>query len=208
MAMPLRHKFFAVALMTAIPAGIHPALAAGEQPSPASSYWRGGYFGPVFTLHKLRNTYDPAKPLGFRKLKAKGQAIGGLAGYNFLYKDFMLGLEAEAAKGSIFDDDLSFVSTFRTRIGKPLGYSLPFVTGGVAVAGLKKSIVSSPLKVSGAQFGLVVGAGYERVIANAITGRLEYTYGHFFANGTPNTPRLRLKNLHMFRASIAIHLRD
>ncbi len=208
MKMLPQHSIFAVAFLTAVPGICSSANSADNKKPLPHHYWRGGYFGPAFSLYKLQNTYDPAKAPGIRKLKAKGKAIGLIAGYNFLHKDFMYGLEADVANGSLFDDDLSFISTFRARLGKPLGYSLPYVTGGLALGGLKKSAAKSPLRTSKTQFGLVVGTGFEHVLANAITGRLEYTYGHFFSNGHSSTLTARLKSIHMFRASVAIHLND
>ena len=209
MTVLLRHKFFVAAFLATSLAVQPSALASGTGKTPASSYWRGGYFGPAFSLYKLKNTYDPTIPLGAQKLKANGKLIGIIGGYNFLEKDYMWGIEGDISNGSVFKDDLSFMATLRGRIGKPVKYSLPFLTGGIAVAGLNAKTLTSPLSdKSDAQLGLVVGAGFEQVLANAITGRLEYTYGRFFSNGISARSTLRLKSLHMLRASIAIHFRD
>jgi len=208
MAVLSRHKLFAVTVLTATLAGLSPAWAVGNIKAPPASYWRGGYFGPAFALSKIRNTYNPAVPLGFRKLKANGKLIGLIGGYNFLRKDLMWGIEGDIGAGSIFNDDLSYIATLRGRIGKPFGDALPYITGGFAVAGVKSKSGNSPYKASNAQPGFVIGGGFEKVLAHAITGRLEYTYGRFFGQGNSSGPRVRLKNLQMLRASIAIHLRD
>ncbi len=203
-----RHMFFASAFLLAIFSYLLSANAAGKEKLSASSYWRGGYFGPAFSLTKLKNTYNPAVPVGVKKLRAGGKLIGMIGGYNFLEKDYMWGVEADIASGGVFSDNLSYLSTLRGRIGKPVKYSLPFITGGLAIAGLKKQSSGAPYKTSGTQFGFVVGAGVEQVLANAISGRLEYSYGRFLSNGTNSGPRVRIKQVHMFRASIAIHLKD
>ncbi|VAV95010.1 hypothetical protein MNBD_ALPHA08-109 [hydrothermal vent metagenome] len=203
-----RQKFSAVVFLAATFVGMPPAMADGNSKSMPSSYWRGGYFGPEFSLTMLKNTYNPTVPIGVRKLKANGKIIGMVGGYNFLRKGFMWGVEGSVANGSVFTDDLSYIATLRGRIGKPINYSLPYVIAGPALAGLKKSPAGAPYKSSSTQVGLVVGIGFEQVLANAISGRLEYTYARFFTNGRSGGARVRLKNLNMFRASVVVHLRD
>lgn len=211
MAMLSRHKLSVVAFLTATAigaVGIPFGFAADKNKTLPAHYWRGGYFGPTFSLTKFKNSYNPAVPVTAQKLKANGKLIGLIGGYNFLTRDFMYGIEGDISNGSVFNEDLSFITTLRGRIGKPMNSSLPFVTGGLAIAGARKSAATPPLTVSNPQFGLVVGAGFEHILARAITGRLEYTYGHFFSNGASNAPRVRLNNVHMLRASVAIHFRD
>ncbi len=203
-----RHMFIASAFLVATFGYQLSAQAAGKEKFSASSYWRGGYFGPAFSLTKLKNTYNPAVPVGVKKLRAGGKLIGMIGGYNFLEKDYMWGMEADMANGGVFSDNLSYLSTLRGRIGKPVKYSLPFITGGLAIAGLKKQSAGAPYKTSRTQFGFVIGAGIEQVLANAITGRLEYSYGRFISNGRTSGPRVRIKQINMFRASIVIHLKD
>ncbi len=207
MTVLLRHKFCVAALLLATAAS-SPAHAVSNGKPAAANYWRGGYFGPAFSLYKLKNTYNPMLPVGVQKLKANGKLIGMVGGYNFLSKNFMWGIEGDIAGGAVFNDDLSYIATARGRIGKPFNYTLPYLTAGLAIAGLKKPTAGAPFKVSGrvsgTQPGFVVGAGIEQVLANAISGRLEYTYGRFLSGGS----QASLKNIHMFRASIAIHFRD
>jgi len=203
-----RHNFFSVAFLAAIVVTNVPADAGDNTRSLPHHYWQGGYFGPALSLYKLKNNYNPAKPIGIQKLNAKGKLIGLVAGYNFSNKDYLYGLEADISNGSVFNDDLAFISTLRARVGKPVQYTLPYLTGGLAVAGLKKSAANRPLEASNAQIGYAIGAGVEQVLANAISGRLEYTYSQFFSKGSSNQPSVRLKNLHMFKASLVIHLNN
>ncbi len=202
------HKYFAAVFLTATLGGLSPAVATGNSKALPSSYWRGGYFGPEFSLSKLKNTYNPMVPLGVKKLKASGKLIGLTGGYNFLGKGLMWGIEGSVASGSGFTDDLTYIATLRGRIGKPINYSLPYLIAGPALAGLKKSPAGAPYKSSSTQVGVVIGVGFEQVLANAISARLEYTYGRFFTDGRSAGPRVRLKNLNMFRASVVVHLRD
>ena len=203
---------FSVIFAAAIVCAQTPVLSGASDKTTAKRYWRGGYFGPAFSLHKLQNTYNPQRAIINPKLKARGKAIGAIAGYNFLHNDYMLGLEADIATGSPFNDDLALISTARARIGLPLNYTLPFITGGLGLARLRKSTAMTSSNSNRTQLGLVVGGGVEHVLAHAITGRLEYTYGRFFSTDSfstsANSPGVKLKHLHMFRASIAIHLRD
>lgn len=204
----LRHRFAVVAYLAAALVCTAPAMAADNDKPFPHQIWKGGYFGPVLSLHKLKNSYDPSTPPSMRKLKAKGKAIGFMAGYNFLHEGFVFGLEADISKGSVFNDNLSYVATARTRIGKPIGYALPYITAGLALSRLKKPATQSALDVDKSQPGLVVGAGLEHVLATGLTGRLEYSYGHFFTSAKTQAPSVHLKNLHMFKASVVVHLND
>jgi len=208
MAMLSRHKLSAIAFLTAIAVGTSIGLAADKGKELPDQYWRGGYFGPSFSLTKLRNSYNPAVPVTTQKLRAKGKLIGMIGGYNFLNDGIMYGLEGDISSGALFSDNLSIVSTLRGRIGKPINDTLFFATGGLGFAKLKKLSAASPFTSSKIQFGLVAGAGIEHILARAITGRLEYTYGHFFSNGPTGSSKVRLDGVHMLRASIAIHFRD
>ena len=208
MTMLSRHILSGIAFLMAMMAGYSPAPAADEGRKNPHHYWQGGYFGPAISLYKLKNDYDPAKPIGVQKLKARGKLIGLVAGYNFSENGALYSLEGDISSGSVFSDDLAYITTLRGRAGIPVNYSLPYVTGGLALAGLKKSAARAPLKVSNTQAGIVIGAGFEQVLANALSGRIEYTYGHFFSNGSAAQPNVRLKHLHMLRASIVVHFND
>lgn len=202
---------FATFLATMICA-IDPALSGPIKKAPSNHYWRGGYFGPTISLRKLQNTYNPEKSIQIPSLNARGKITGAMAGYNFLHKTYMFGLEADIASGQAFDDDLNFVSTARMRLGKPFSYNMPYITGGIGVAKLRNSATSSAGKSPSLQPGLVIGVGFEQVLADAISGRLEYTYGRFFSTnsfvGASSTTAVNLRHLHMFKASLSIHFRD
>jgi len=208
MTMLFRHNIKSVVFLATIMMLNTPSYSADTTKPLPHHYWQGGYFGPAISLYKLKNDYDPAKPIGIQKINAKGKLIGLVAGYNFSDKNYLYGLEADIANGTVFNDNLAFITTLRGRVGIPVNYTLPYLTGGLAVAGLKKSAAKSPLKASNTQVGLVIGGGLEQVLANAISGRLEYNYGHFFSNDASSQPSVGLKNLHMLRASIIIHFND
>jgi len=208
MIMLSRHILSGIAFLSAMTAGFAPVFGAEEFKKHPHHYWQGGYFGPAISLYRLKNNYNPSKPLGIQKINAKGKLIGLVAGYNFSDDGFLYSLEGDISSGAVFNDNLSYIATLRGRAGKPFNYSLPYITGGLALAGLKKSAASTPLKASNTQAGIVIGAGFEQVLANALSGRLEYTYGHFFSNGSSYQPNVSLKDLHMFRASIVVHFND
>jgi len=212
MGVPEHIRLFFVAFLAAMTSPIGPALSGPTKKISSNHYWRGGYFGPALSLSKLQNTYNPEKSIRTPKLKARGKLIGAMAGYNFLHKTYMFGLEADIASGKAFNDNLSLISTARIRLGIPFSYTMPYLTGGIGVARLRNSATSSAGKFPSLQPGLVVGIGFEHVLAHAITGRLEYNYGRFFsANnfvGASSTSAVNLRHLHMFKASVAIHFRD
>ncbi len=71
----------------------------------------------------------------------------------------------------------NWVSTARLRFGYAIDRFMPFVTGGMSIAGFTADIVSQPLGTnSNVTFNWTAGAGFEYVISGPLTGKFEYLY--------------------------------
>jgi outer membrane immunogenic protein len=70
-----------------------------------------------------------------------------------------------------------WLSTARLRFGYTMGTFLPYVTGGVSMAGLNQDIAGQPFGVAhSVSFNFTAGAGLEFVVSGPLTAKLEYLY--------------------------------
>lgn len=126
---------------------------------------------------------------------------GAQAGYNYLLGPVLLGGEVDfqgstettnvmgGAGGSPIHatSAMPWFSTFRARVGYPVGSVMPYVTGGAvwghqSLSGFDPSVGGS-FSASNNFWTYTFGAGIEGHIAEAWTAKLEYLW-----IGTPNTP--------------------
>ncbi len=168
--------------------------------------WDGAYGGILFNVTSFRASITGLAPQP-DTLRGKGAIAGIVAGYNVTAGGWLYGVEIDAGFGQIraSNADAEFKSdalaTLRGRIGRTTGRNLLYVTGGVSLAATNRR---SSLMTSGrttTDLGLVVGAGYERVLNHVISGRLEYLYGRSIDGGSAN-----IDDMHLLRASAVIHL--
>jgi len=130
-----------------------------------------------------------------------GGFVGGVqGGYNYLFGPVLLGGEIDfqgstltsgisggAGPSSISgQSSLPWFSTFRARVGYPVGSVMPYVTGG-AVWGHQTlsgydSAAGGAFSASNNFWTYAVGAGVEGHLSERWTGKLEYLF-----IGTPNT---------------------
>lgn len=142
-----------------------------------SSYWDDG--SEAFTI----NGFD-----------VDGFTGGIFAGYNWrLNNDVILGLEGEANYVSA-DDDIAFGdqeegwgakvkqdwdASLRLRAGKLIGDYLPYITGGIAWAGMKVdgwTSWGSEDHYDDTLAGWTIGAGLEKKINENLHARIQYRY--------------------------------
>lgn len=144
--------------------------------------------------------------VGGRGLDADGFLAGGFLGYNLQLNRFLIGLEGNMNFLNLRDSsairaDSSFdtvrtsfkahyLMTLGPRIGYTLGRFLPYVTGGLAVAGLDDSqqlIFRAPMlnhdrekgESDEARVGWMVGGGLQYAITCHWSARIEYKYSDF-----------------------------
>lgn len=205
------HAAFASDLPTRKPA---PAL----PPPPAAFNWTGFYIGAEVggAWGQSRSNYPIAGPAGYLPFDPSG-AFGGLyAGYNYQFAgNFVVGAEGDVNYGDIRHGTTYHVSTggtfptdtgegderwfgsARARLGYALDRFLPFVTGGVAIAEYKNTLVAGTNPLFSGSYdhtlvGWTIGGGLEYAIASNLTLRAEYRYadyGHVTdtAAGTPRS---------------------
>ncbi len=195
----------AFALTTCVPA------LAGNHGSPQirpSIYDNAGpYAGPLFSLNKF-STEHSGYSVGPTDVDGDGKLVGAVFGYKFPYRRAYLALEADVAFGKIEGSNTGtsvrsdFVSTVRLRAGPDLDGLIPYATAGLAIAGINSH---SNLFLHGRTstvFGFAIGAGVEKPLWRAVSGRLEYLYMHLPSSSGP-----AIDDLHVLRASLLFHLR-
>jgi outer membrane immunogenic protein len=126
---------------------------------------------------------------------------GAQAGYNYMFGPVLLGGEIDfqgstltstvtggaGASNIVGHGSMPWFSTFRARVGYPVGSVMPYVTGG-AVWGQQNltgydSANGGAFSASNMFWTYAVGGGMEGRIAEKWTAKLEYLY-----IGTPSTP--------------------
>jgi outer membrane immunogenic protein len=136
---------------------------------------------------------------------------GGQLGYNWQHGTFVYGVEAdisglthgyrqaapEVGKGNMVKSDIEWLATFRGRAGLAVNDTLVYMTGGLAVGGVKNTfapngdLASSTGAVkseSKTKVGWVVGGGIEHMWTRNLTVGLEALFvdlGHSTAVTTP-----------------------
>lgn len=122
-----------------------------------------------------------------------GLFMGGTIGYNMQMDKFVLGVEADLQLSSIngtletqpgnwtchgtapCENKVNWFSTVRGRVGYALGDFMPFVTGGLAYAGVNSTDSNG---VSGTDmkknvFGYTMGSGVEMALSSQASIKLE-----------------------------------
>ncbi|MGI9462431.1 MAG: outer membrane protein [Aestuariivirgaceae bacterium] len=167
--------------------------------------WDGAYAGALFSVKSFEAGSQGSGPAISMK-DGKGRLAGIVAGYNFGHKSWLYGLEADIGYGQIKASQpgvrlkADVMGTLRARFGRRFQDSLFYATAGASFTGVNQR---SPLMTSGdtsTHIGLVVGGGLEFALTRAISGRLEYVYGH-----TLEDRGLGIENLHMLRAGAVYH---
>jgi outer membrane immunogenic protein len=232
-------KHVAIALLTGVGAfvGLSGATAAPPTFAPPPSYsWAGPYLGlsggPAWGHSKQTDPgfIIPAGGggiiggLGDGSFSLKGGLIGGVAGYNLQYGQWVFGLETDYSWADISGSSnscgaafilhtcstqLDSLGTFRGRFGYALGADgtwLLYGTGGLAYGELKGS--DSLFNASGSEFraGWTIGAGVEKAFAQHWTVKGEYLYvdlGHaVLFNAAPGVPETVSFTSNIFRVGV------
>jgi outer membrane immunogenic protein len=191
--------------------------------------WGGSYIGVVGG--GSWGTARQTDVLGFDtgNYDISGGLIGLTWGRNYQFGQWVLGLEDDISKtwikGSIAANgacgavkcsaDMRWLSTTRGRAGIDLGQFMPYVTAGLAWAGVHghEGNVLVPGRVGGGtqfQFGVAAGAGVEARVAPNLTAKVEYLYIDFgrgrvfddLIGGALVTQELDL-NTHIVRAGLS-----
>jgi outer membrane immunogenic protein len=183
-----------------------PARMPVKAPAPAMivQSWAGPYIGVNggAVWHRLKaDTFDPDL-FDSATLTGVGATFGGQVGYNWQSQNFLFGLEADANWVGAKDthqqlgnfgigapvnitSKLTWLSTVRARGGLVFGPNLLFVTGGLAIGGVKNfwaipgftcGGVPCQVSESDARVGWTAGGGFERFITSNVTAKAEVLY--------------------------------
>ena len=154
-----------------------------------------------------------------------GWLAGGQVGFNFVSGMWLFGVEGDIAYSTIdgsytdtaaFDQtaitEIDWLATIRARAGLHYDRWMPYITGGVAFAGVDHTITPTGIVVLGASLsdtlvGWTVGAGVEAMIDPNWTAKLEYLYvdledTSFTSGGDFGTFD---ENFHVVRAGLNFH---
>jgi outer membrane immunogenic protein len=115
-----------------------------------------------------------------------GGVLGGQVGVNWmLSNNIVLGVEGDLSwtgqKGTVtpgptVTQEMPWLGTIRARVGVAMNNVMPYVTGGFAMAGGKRTSDIGPVTESKTHTGYVLGAGVEWGFAQNWTAKLEYQY--------------------------------
>jgi len=186
-----------------------PALAADPVAMP-SGFYVGAHMGYLFGTANATLAY-PEGAASAGGSSAIGTLSGGAqGGYEYIFPSrLMLGVEADFTFPDFIDlapvlsyrstangsgnDQLTYLATLRGRIGYNMGGWTPYVTGGLALAAMRNSLVdatsgSENATSNNVRLGYTVGGGVDYALDKRWTARLEYLYTHLGLAGYQFTP--------------------
>ncbi len=170
--------------------------------------WQGGYAGVSAALEEFEaaiGTY--ALPVNVND--GDGNLAGIILGYAWREGRWLAAVEADLGFGfsdlAGQEEEKALLATVRPRIGYDAGRIVPYLTLGVAFAGLSADGSPSDYDELDYAIGGLAGAGLEMPIARHLSGRIEYVYGRFWDAELGEDVNLHLDNFHILRAGLVYH---
>lgn len=202
---------------------IIPAIAVLESTTANASANEATWDGPYIGLHAGYNSMKPdlvdgTDPRWSINSQMKGVSGGVLAGYNIQSSGVVLGLEADFgltstdadANPNEYADFTAFKakwnSHLRARVGVPVGKTLIFAAGGLAVTRLKVDDIDEGWgEASHTVTGFTIGGGVEHAVSDRLSVRAEYLFDNYakkagIIDGYPYTVEPKA---HTVRAAVA-----
>jgi outer membrane immunogenic protein len=153
--------------------------------------WTGAYVGINGGAGWGRSSFSGAGG----DFNTSGGLVGGTVGYNWQSSQVVFGLEADldwsnvkgsnaCAIGVTCETTNNWLGTARGRIGYAFDRFMPYVTGGLAVGGVKNSI-SGFGETSSTKAGYAVGGGLEAALTGPWTAKVEYIYADLGRTSAP-----------------------
>ena len=146
--------------------------------------WTGAYIGINGGAGWGRSDFSaPAASGGFN---TSGGQVGGTIGYNLQAGQAVFGLEGDldwsnvrgssaCGVGLTCETRNTWLGTARGRVGYAFDRFVPYVTGGLAVGGVKNSI-SGFGDTTTTKAGYALGGGIEAALTGPWTAKVEYLY--------------------------------
>lgn len=146
--------------------------------------WTGAYVGINGGIGWGRSNFSA--PVATGDFNTSGGMVGGTVGYNWQAGQAVFGLEGDldwanvrgssaCGAGLSCETRNNWLGTARGRVGYAFDRIMPYVTGGLAVGGVKNSITGSG-ENSTTKAGYALGGGVEAAIAGPWTAKVEYLY--------------------------------
>ncbi|MDB5572260.1 MAG: Autotransporter outer rane beta-barrel protein [Hyphomicrobiales bacterium] len=158
--------------------------------------WSGFYVGAQLGYAWGKDKFSVLTPVVDSFSTSPAGLLGGVhAGYNWQTGSIVLGVEADLELANARDNlartiggtalvlgsRIGTQGSLRLRAGYAFDRTLLYVTGGVAGASIKESVIAAGVKTStsGTEYGYTLGAGVEYAITNNISARAEYRFTDF-----------------------------
>ena len=202
---PIRPAVAALSLLAASSASAQ-NLSNAEKPSPEFR-WSGLYVGAHVAHHQIKTsglfdgTGEPAGPFFLDRIGDEGLHGGVQAGYNWQWGQFVLGVEADVAKGGFarsgqtvqdgtateagmlsypIRGDLDYLATARVRAGLAVWpQALLYVTAGAAFTQFEMDIAGGRGRIRLDATAPAFGSGAEIALSKAISLRAEWLRADF-----------------------------
>jgi outer membrane immunogenic protein len=138
---------------------------------------------------------DFSAPAASGSFDTSGGLVGGTIGYNYQASRAVFGLEADldwanirgsaaCGAGLSCESRNNWMGTARGRIGYAFDRFMPYVTGGLAVGGVKNSIAGFG-ESSTTKAGYTLGGGLEAALSGPWTAKVEYLYADLGHSSAP-----------------------
>lgn len=196
----------AIALLTAA------ALAAPAMAQTAETNFNGPFIGAQLGWQQDRQSLTTGTvPPTTTRAKGDGFAYGGQLGYDFNLGSAVLGVEASLTgrTGSnrfpTFDLEAGRTINVTARAGwlvTPEG--LLYARGGYSNA---RFSITNPTGASENRDGYTVGAGFEKMLSNNVSARVEYNYGDYGNDVLPGAGGPSTLNYHRHAVMTGVNFR-
>ncbi|MDO8878707.1 MAG: porin family protein [Pseudolabrys sp.] len=163
--------------------------------------WTGGYVG--INGGYGWGTSNFSAPATSGDFDTSGAMVGGTVGYNWQAGQTVFGLEGDidwsnirgssaCGVGLTCETRNNWMGTARGRIGYAFDRFMPYVTGGLAVGGVKNSIAGFG-ETTSTKAGYALGGGLEAALAGPWTAKVEYLYADLGRTSAPLGSDARFK---------------
>ncbi|OAF18241.1 outer membrane protein [Bradyrhizobium neotropicale] len=188
--------------------------------------WSGFHVGLAGGWGRATGSQDEIFPgSGSGDFTQTGWIGGGTVGYDWQFGMFAVGVEGDISAASIDGNTsngpcagsvpcrtkIEWLHTGRARLGVAFGDFMPYVTGGVAFAGLKAwNVTNSSRSEPDAVWGGVVGGGLEWMFLPNWSAKAEYLFIPSFTTSTPSDMfgKLTERNVSLARFGVNYHFGD
>ena len=163
--------------------------------------WTGAYVGINGGAGWGRSNFSAPATSG--DFNTSGGLVGGTIGYNYQVNQAVFGVEADLDWANVRGSQAcgaglscttreNWLGTARGRIGYAFDRFLPYVTGGLAVGGVKNSISGFGDSTT-TKAGYALGGGIEAALTGPWTAKVEYLYADLGRVSAPVGTDVRVK---------------